>query len=410
MTVSNAAGQHTLRERNLALVAAEVFSAPEPLSRATIASRTGLTRATVSSLVDLLVDAQIVAELAPVISRKAGRPAVPLTPATGTYFGLGLEVNVSYLSGVVVDLTSTEVAHLTIPGDFRGSSPEQVMTQLGGLAVQLVEQALASVRAPGRDEPRIAGVNLALPGLIDPNRSSLRVAPNLGWQNLDPVDTTPISTALARALGYEVSVAIGNEANFGGLAQIALGGLTTFIYVSAEVGIGSAIVLDRELFLGRRGWSGELGHVTVDPAGPECRCGSRGCLEQYAGLAALMSGAGLPLDGGVDQLVARLEIGDELAGQAVERAGVALGSALADFINLIDIHMVVLGGIYQDLSTYLVPIIQRTLADHVLSARWSTFEVIGSPVGRGAALLGAATDVTRSVWNNPSQWITDATS
>ncbi|WP_435299296.1 ROK family protein [Timonella sp. A28] len=405
MTVSTAAGQHTLRERNLALVAKEIFAAPEPISRATVATRTGLTRATVSSLVDLLVDAHIIAELDPVFSKKAGRPAVPLTPASGTFFGIGLEVNVSYLGGTIVDLTGKELARITVPGDFRASDPTVVMKQLAHIATDLVAKATTQHRVPGKSTPVIAGVNIALPGLIDPNKSSLRVAPNLEWENLDPIDTSAINAALDPIAGRPVDVKIGNEANYGGLAQIAFGKLSTFIYVSAEVGIGSAILLEGDVFLGRRGWSGELGHVSVDPNGPQCSCGSRGCLEQYAGLAALLHTAELPSTATIDDLLEQLRNNDPRAQAAVHAAGQALGLALSDYINLIDIHLVVLGGIFLDLAEYLIPHVDAVLKEHVLSARWSNITVVPGVVGTGASFLGAASEVTRGVYSEPTRWV-----
>ena len=96
---STAARQHTLREYNLALVSQALFDAPSPRSRADIAATTGLTRATVSVLVDQLIEARLVRELPPVTPMRAGRPAVPITPAERTVVGLGLEVNVDYLGG-----------------------------------------------------------------------------------------------------------------------------------------------------------------------------------------------------------------------------------------------------------------------------------------------------------------------
>ncbi len=408
MTVSNASGQHTLRERNLALVAQEIFTSDAPISRATVSARTGLTRATVSSLVDLLVDSQLVAELPPVVSKKAGRPAIPLVPATGTFFGIGLEVNGHYLGGTIVDLSGTEHGQIIVEGDFQGSNPDEVMNQLAEIAVSLVRTATTSVLTPGRSRPVIAGVNIALPGLIDPNRSVLRVAPNLGWHDLNPVNTEPISEALHLRTGHNVTIGIGNEANFGGLAQVALANLTTFLYVSAEVGIGSAIVQDSAVFLGRRGWSGELGHLTIDPSGPECSCGSRGCLEQYAGLLAILRNAGLDDDTPATTLVARVQDGDAAAIAAVETAGEALGRALADYVNLIDIHMIVLGGFFHPLADLLIPIVTKSLVTHVVAAPWAQFNVLPAPVGVSSAMIGAATSVMRAVYLNPAPWLEEA--
>ena len=396
-----AARQATLREHNLALVARAVFEASHPCSRADIAGASGLTRATVSTLVDRLVAAGIVAELPPATPQRAGRPAVPLAPAPRTLVGLGLEVNVDYLGGRVLDLTGAVVAEQVDPDDLHDSDPTEVLARLGRIAHDL----LAQVRADGMT---VAGARLALPGLVDPRAGRLEVAPNLGWSHLDPVRLL--------GLGPDVAVEIGNEAKLAALAQASHGVVpddatgpapSTYLYVSGDVGIGSAIVVDRRLFHGRHGWTGEVGHVVVDPHGPRCRCGATGCLEQYAGKDALLRGAGLPVDAATGTLVAALDAGEPDALAAVERAGTALGSALADYVNLVDIDTVLLGGIYPALLPYLRPAAEAELRARVLAAPWTDVVLLPAPVGDHAALTGGAREVLRGVVEVPSAWVAD---
>ncbi|WP_265520456.1 ROK family protein [Oerskovia flava] len=413
--VSLAARQGTLREHNLALVARAVFESPAPRSRADLSVVTGLTRATVSVLVDQLVDAEILRELPPLAPQRAGRPAVPLTPAARSIVGLGLEVNVDYLGGRVVDLTGAVVAERVTPGDFHASDPADVLARLGTLARDL----LAEVDAQGM---RVAGARLALPGLVDARAGRLQVAPNLGWSELDPVPLLGLDPGLR----FDVA----NEAKLAGLAQSALAhggppvpsdpapgapplpddgarpGPSSYLYVSGDVGIGSAIVIDRQLFLGRHGWSGEIGHVVVDPHGPRCPCGATGCLEQYAGKDALLRAAGLGVDAQVADLVAALDAGDARATAAAARAGSALGSALADFMNLVDIDTVLLGGIYPDLLPYLRAPLLTGLRTRVLAAPWAEFEVSAALVGSYAAMTGGARLVLRDVLAHPADWVT----
>lgn len=401
MAPTPAVGQHSLREQNLAVVAREIFSARTPPSRAEVAAATGLTRATVSALVDRLIESQIVAELSPTVSRRAGRPAVPLVPASGTLVGIGLEVNVDYLSGTVLDLTGTALATATIPGDFHASDPADTLGLLGDLTARL----LAAARERTMTAPRIAGVRLALPGLVESSTSTLRIAPNLGWAELSPVDTSAIA---AHVDGAPITLA--NEANLAALAQVARlrsGDDTpdSFLYVSADVGIGAAIVLDRQLFLGGRGWSGELGHVVVDPTGPPCQCGATGCLEQYAGTDALLRAARLPRGSSVADLLAAVEREDPAASAALDRAGHALGAALSDFVNLIDVPTVLLGGAYSALADLLEPVVLAELTTRVLAARWSTFAVQRAPVGAGAATLGGARQSLHEVVGDPTPWL-----
>ncbi|WP_251153374.1 ROK family transcriptional regulator [Cellulosimicrobium sp. Marseille-Q4280] len=402
-----AARQATLREHNLALVARAVFEAPVPCSRADIAAASGLTRATVSTLVDRLVASRIVAELPPATPQRAGRPAVPLAPAPRTIVGLGLEVNVDYLGGRVLDLTGAVVAEHVDPDDLHDSDPTEVLARLGRIARDLVE----SVRADGMT---VAGARLALPGLVDSRAGRLEVAPNLGWSRLDPAPLLDLDP--------DLPVEIGNEAKLAALAQSSRGVVpdgagprdqdgtpqpvpTTYLYVSGDVGIGSAIVVDRRLFHGRHGWAGEIGHVVVDPRGPRCRCGATGCLEQYAGKDALLRGAGLDPGATTDELVAALDAGAPGARESVARAGTALGSALADYVNLVDIDTVLLGGIYPALLPHLRAPVEAELQTRVLAAPSADLHVAAAPVGDHAALTGGAREVLRGVVENPSAWV-----
>ncbi|WP_307865012.1 ROK family transcriptional regulator [Myceligenerans salitolerans] len=470
MTTTTAASrQHTLRERNLELVARAVFEAPEPPSRAAVAAATGLTRATVSTLIDQLVGARLLRELPAVADGRAGRPAVPLVPAGRSVLGLGLEVNVDYLGARAIDLTGTVVAERVLPGAFHDSDPGEVLGELGRIARGIAQD----VR---HGDMRLAGARLALPGLVDARAGVLDVAPNLGWSSVEPAPLLDVP-------GLPVEIA--NEAKLAALAELAGPGLTgggpqngppgalvpdSFLYVSGDVGIGAAVVVGRELFLGERGWNGEVGHVVVDPAGPRCSCGARGCLEQFAGKEALARAAGLPADAPLGDLLVLLgtpdpgtaeggipgpgtaeggtpgqgaaeggptgpsaesgsraargpgaEAGPDTAADgatgpspdpsarhaaraAVRRAGSALGSALADFVNLVDVHTVVLGGIYTELLPWLRPEVETVLAERVLAAPFVELEVRAAQAGPQAALTGGAREVLRGVLADPAAW------
>lgn len=384
-----AARQHTLRERNLELVARAVYEVPEPLSRAGIAAATGLARATVSTLVDQLVAAGLVRELPAVTGGRAGRPAVPLVPAPRSVVGLGLEVNVDYLGVRVLDLTGDVVAERVVPGAFHDSNPAVVLSRLGDIAREVSDGVAASGMT-------VAGARLALPGLVDPRAGLLEVAPNLGWSSLEPVPLLGLG---------DLDVRVANEAKLAALAELAGGSDVaapdSFIFVSGDVGIGAAIVVDRELFLGERGWNGEIGHVLVDPAGPRCSCGAFGCLEQYAGKVAIMRAAGLPPDAPLSALVALLSDAD---GDALP-AGRALGSALADFVNLFDVSTIVLGGAYTELLPWLRADVEAVLADRVLAAPFVHLDVRAAQAGPQAALTGGAREVLQAVLADPAAWV-----
>ena len=179
------------------------------------------------------------------------------------------------------------------------------------------------------------------------------------------------------------------------------GPLRDFLYVSGEIGIGGAAVLDGEVFVGRHGWAGEIGHVCVDPHGPPCRCGSTGCLEQYAGRDAIAAAAG------VDAAAVRhlAEAGDPRALVSVRRASWALGVALAGVVNVLDIPVIVLGGHLGQIGNLLLPGLEMELASRVVFSRWvsPTVRTITEDPAPGAP--GAALAVLNSAISDPAPWL-----
>jgi predicted NBD/HSP70 family sugar kinase len=385
--------QGSLREHNLALVLRHVAASPRPVSRAWIARATGLTRATVSALVDDLIGGRLLTEVEPAPRAGAGRPANGLTLAIDGPAGLGLEVNVDYLAACVVDLSGDVRLRLTQPGDQRPRTPDEVFADLAGLAAKARDGAVA-------DGLRLAGAAVAVPGLVDPE-GVVRLAPNLGWRDV------PVPAALAlldNLADFAVPLRVDNEANLAALGELhaAPPGRPSFVYVSGEIGIGAGIVLDGALFRGARGWSGELGHMTVDRNGPPCHCGSRGCLERYAGQEVLLAATA---DGDADRLAELAAAGDRGTLRALTGAATALGVTLAGVVNLLDVDTVVLGGVYAPLAPWLGPTVQKELRGRVLTAQWSPVTVRPSVLGGGAAVVGAAGSVVRSVLDQPTRWL-----
>jgi predicted NBD/HSP70 family sugar kinase len=387
--------QRSLRDHNLALVLRHVTAANRPPSRAEIAAASGLTRATVSTIVDELIAGGLVAELEPVSRSGVGRPGTGIVPAGTGPAGLGMEVNVDYLAVCAVDLTGA-VRHRQLRRlDQREHSPAQTWQALAELA----DQAIAAVAALGLAP---AGGVIAVPGLVEGD--TIRIAPNLGWQQV-PLPR-PEDLGGLRDLPLDVA----NEATLAALGERHATGLRSFLYVSGEIGIGGGIVLDGELFGGSHGWAGEIGHVTIDPQGPDCHCGSRGCLEQYAGEEAIRAAAGLPTGAAVlTDLVegARRESTPVL--DALDRAGTALGVALSGAVNLLDIATVVLGGHYAELIDWLRPALERELSRRVITARWSPVKVRASALGSDAALVGAARAVTQAILDDPARFLATRT-
>lgn len=402
-TSSGAVRQGSLRELNLAVVLRRIAAAGRPPSRADLAAATGLTRATVSAVVDDLIAGRLVSEADPAPRTGAGRPARGLVLAADGPAGLGLEVNVDYLAACVVDLTGTVRHHLVRRADLRPVSPADTLDRLAALAAEARAAAV-------REGLTLAGAALAVPGLVS-GGGLVRLAPNLGWRDVD-VPRLLGDRPLAEPVDGIPPLVVENEANLAALGELHAGppGSASFLHVSGEIGIGAGIVLDGVLYRGARGWSGEIGHIPVDPRGRACRCGGRGCLERYAGQEAILAAAGLPgADLPADTAAARLAdlatAGDPATLAALTDAGTALGVAVAGVVNLLDLDTVVLGGGYAPLAPWLCPPVVAEVSRRVLTAAWAPVTVRPAALGAQSAAVGGATSVIRRIIDRPVGWL-----
>jgi len=395
-----ASGQ-AIRRHNLALALRLIGISKEPLSRADLAAAGGMTRATAGSLVDQLIAGGLLLELPRASASAAGRPATGLRLDGRGFHGLGLEVNVDYLGATLLDAAGRVRYREVLTQDQRGVPPVEVLARLGRLAGRA---SAAAGTSP------VAGAAIAVPGLVDAGSGLVRSAPNLDWVEVEALEVLGKLPALAG-----IPLHLGNEANYSALAELA--GTRPpdgdFLLISGEIGIGAGIVVAGDLLTGRHGWGGELGHITVDPAGARCGCGSHGCLETYAGQEAILRAAGAAVPTAtilgptptLGWIIERARKGDPATLEAIRVATVALGIVVAGVLNVLDIATVVLGGIYAPLAPWMSPVLNAELQDRVIWSAWLAPTVTVSTLRPGAACLGAATSVVRAVINDPWVWM-----
>jgi len=393
------ARQGSLRASNLSLVARHVFASDTAPARADVAKATGMTRSTASRMVDELVAAGILSESSPLPSTRRGRPATPLHPRGGTLMALGLEINVGHSAARLVDLAGTVVAAADATGDNVGRSPAEALAHVAGLA----RECLAHLPV----DATLVGVQLAVPGLVDAASHMVLRAPNLGWHDVDP---RPLLRDGGLPEVDEVDYGVANEAD---CAAIFVGherpgrpgGLDAFLYLSGEVGIGSALVINGSVSLGTRGWAGEIGHTCIDPDGPQCGCGATGCLERYAGTRALTEMVGVAT---IEEVRQAYLDGVPAAVDAVRAAGRALGLALANAGNLLDITTVVLGGDLAVLIEEYRPLVQQELDIRLLARPFTEPKLLAATPDHAAPAFGAAYVALERVLEDPAHWAAPA--
>lgn len=399
-----------VRASNMSTVLRNILASPGEVTRAGLSQRTGMTRATISRLVDDLVSAGLVRELEPGDGGGRGRPANRLTPAEGSAVALGVEVDVASLDVTLVDIAGRELGHRRIERDFADSAPEETMALAAREAHTLLEGALP-------DGALFLGTGVGLPGLVSPSR--LALAPNLGWRDI-PHDQ------LLAPLADLNPVVVANEADLAAYAVAytrpgVAGGPSTFVYVSGEVGVGAGVIVDHRPMSGARAWSGEIGHMCADPNGPLCRCGARGCLEAYLGVRALAEHVGAPAGSGaigilrcaglVDEAGAKtsgsLGVGveQERAQAVLAEAGAALGRVLSGVINAMDIPHVVFGGAVAELSGALLDPALEEIETRTLQAPWSSPIVEVLPDSVSLTVRGAAFRVLDALVDDPAAFL-----
>jgi predicted NBD/HSP70 family sugar kinase len=240
---------------------------------------------------------------------------------------------------------------------------------------------------------RRAGVSL--PGLVDTTTGYCRLAPNLGWRDVN------LGELVGKALGIPVTV--GNITAAAALAEGRLGAaqeVRSFVWVYAGTGIGAAVIDDGELFTGAHRYAGEIGHCPVPGNDELCNCGNRGCLETVAGAPAIVRAATAAVKrrpatalrrhrGSLDaDTVAQVAAdGDAVARAILDEAGAHLGRGIAHILNLFGPEMVVVGGpLARGGERYLAAAL-ATARRHTLEAQ--AVPIVPSTLGPQVNLLGA---------------------
>ncbi|MEV6267030.1 ROK family transcriptional regulator [Kribbella sp. NPDC051936] len=407
-----AADHVSLRRNNLSVVLRHVRDLG-PRSRARIAEETGLNKATVSSLVAELVERGLLREGSADSSRALGRPG-QLVELDGTgVCGVGAEINVDYLAVAALDLAGRVVLEKRVPLDVAHLEPATTLDRLA----DLVREALAAMDARGG---QLAGVTLAVPGLVEGETGELKLAPNLGWGEVSVAQE--MRTRLGDP-GYPLHV--DNEANLAALAAYAelqhaadagQGGDSPphdLVLLTGAVGVGGGMVSNGHLLRGGRGYSGEVGHMPVAPPGRTCGCGRTGCWETVVGLTALLHKAtdrddpvrdpSLDVEQRLAGITRRAEAGDTRTLSALKDVGTWLGIGGAILVNILNPDVLVLGGYFAVLGPWLKEPLEKAIRDRVIAPDGGGCRVVRSELGFAAAVRGGAQISLDQIFVDPTR-------
>jgi glucokinase-like ROK family protein len=362
-----------------------------PLSRADLAKLSGLTRATVSTLVQQLVEDHLVEETGFGKSRP-GRPSRLLDLNASGGYAIGADLGVDYLLVVVLDLKGRPIWRKRDIKSERSDAREHVAS-----LAQLIEEGIDAI-PPTPLGP--LGIGVGVHGLVEYPRGHLVFAPNLAWRDV------PVADMLAKR--FSIPVFVDNEANAGALAETWVGAareVQNLVYLSIGIGLGTGIVIDGELYRGATGTAGEFGHTTVDAFGPLCGCGNRGCLEVFASERALISDLQpLRFDSATvaaDQVFRAADDGEPVAIAALRRVGEYLGIGVANVVNTFNPQLVVIGGPMARGGAYLLDPVQHVVEQRALAHPRLSTRVAISQLGESACAIGSGVMVLKELFRAP---------
>ena len=296
---------------------------------------------------------------------------------------LGLDLGGTNIKAVVVerDGDGWRVLDQDQVGTPAAQGPDRVVARLAEVGAESIG------RCPG-----VSTVGIGIPGLYDPVAGTTRFLVNIpgAWSG------KPVAGPVGEALGCPA--ALMNDARAFGLAELRLGagrGATAMIGLTLGTGVGGVIAIDGRIYQGRDGTAGELGHQTLDPEGPTCGCGNRGCLEAYARADRIAEACGSRT---VEDAIAKARAGDPVARAGLERVGRALGIGIANMITTITPQRVVLGGGVAASVDLLLDTIRDEVRRHVFTTSMDGIEIVPAELGTWAGAIGAAIHGAEQAW------------
>jgi glucokinase-like ROK family protein len=411
-SVGKGADHHVLRELNRMLVLNYVRE-HGPIARVDLARRTGLSRTTVSAIMDGLLREGLVREgSTQQAASSGGRRAILVHFNAAAGYLLGVDMGRSHLTILICDLAAHILARYSGPFDVdRG--PEECLPWLIGELRALLEQH----HIPWS---QVVGVGMGMPGPMDASLQRTIRPPRMpGWDGVD------VRSILARELA--VPIYLDNDANLGALGESRYGagiGVPHLTYVKVGTGIGGGLVMLGHIYRGSVGSAGEIGHVTVDPDGPLCDCGNRGCLEAMVDAhmitrdavegISLRAGGAAPHDAAsvlsplrtlkapeVEDVVNASLQGDPAAVAALTHAGELIGVVLAGLVNLINPSLILLGGSVARAGDLLLDPIRRAITARSFSVASAHLTVRAGALGDNATALGGVAMVTDAAFRIP---------
>ncbi len=354
-----------------------------PISRAEISHETALQRSTVSLIVDDLKVLGLVDELEG--ESTGGRPPLLLRLRTAGAVAIGVDLGTE-----VTVLATSDLAGRVLHQESFATNPSSKKT---------LQKMIECAKKLLKEESRIEGIGISLPGLVDPGSGKAHFIPHFNWRNWSVAEEVRIATGLP--------VTVDNDANAASLAELWFGRpeireARDFILVLVEAGLGTGIVFDGQVYHGEAGAAGEFGHMTIGTDAPAmCAAGSRECWEAFASERAALAryerlNSNSPKRISFEQLVDQALDGDKAAGDALLETAHYLGVGISNLLKGLSPSAIIVGGGIARAWPLIANRLKSAVDENSICRGLPSAHIVASTLGANPRLMGALSLVLAS--------------
>ena len=372
-----------------------------PISRAGVARKTNLSAPSITRIVKDLMAEGLVKEVGIGDSSGGRKPCLLEFNARAKYI-VGVELGETYLVSVLADL---EINCLS-----RKKVAIKMTTEVDKVINLLVESVRERIKQSKVNKGDILGIGIGVPGTLDTQAGIIKFSPNFGWKDV------PIAEIIEKELGIPTFIDNGVRAmtlceKWFGAGQ----GTKNFACIIVGTGIGAGLIINGHLYRGFEEAAGEIGHTTVLPEGPKCKCGNRGCLETLAAGPSLVSRALNRVnehlnsslantlnknEGNItaDMVIEAAKRGDSLACEIVQETGHYLGIGVANLINIFAPEVVIIGGwVAEQAGELLLEAVRETIKNRVFMLSPEKIRILPASLKDNDVAIGAASLVLQQL-------------
>lgn len=377
-----------IKELNRALIM-RLVRENGPISRASLARKTGLSGPAVLNIVEGLVNEKFLFEIGKGVSNGGRKPnLLDINPES--VFAIGLEITPNIIRAGIVNLDLEIVISRK-----KEIQPDSSYDFILDEATAIIKKIIKAARLK---DPLILGIGVSHPGIMGTESGKVLLATNLkSWKDV------PLVRDIERRLKMPAVIEV--DSRVLALAEMWKGlakNIKNFLIVEVETGLGTGLVIDSQIYRGSTGIAGELGHMVIDDKGEKCACGKKGCIETFVAFPAILkelqkkpSEKLLYFSKGnikkitIENVIAAAKHGDPITLNVIKKSAEVLGKALGNLMNFIDIEAIFINSSLTSIDDY-IEIIQEELNKYFLLSNGTKVNVMASKLKGDAAIIGSA--------------------